>query len=328
MKIAIFGNFGVDNRGDDLILAGLREQFPEDELMLFCGNPEYAQEQYHLPAFSFFPGGLRSHVKSWISPTSKSSLKQSREALQRADLILIGGGGILVDRHLKALFLWHAQLKQIMASGKPYRFIANSFELTKPRWIALFLPALQAAESISVRDKASRDFIRSLGLVATLVPDLAYSAPLPEVKPSQKKQIGVALCRWGLDLAKKNALQSFLLQKQSEGYALKLMAFQSRGDDDRNLYQELLPGIPVVTEWSGILQEMASCEGLLGMRLHSLILADRLQIPFVGIAYQDKVQHFMEDLGKKDLLLTMDELDEQKLQQLFEKAVASGQKAP
>ncbi len=326
MRIAVFGNFGVDNRGDDMILQGLMKQFSGDELVVFCGNPQHVQKLFGIEAHRFFPGGMRSIVNALVFQNHRKRIKESTEALQSVDRVLIGGGGILVDRRIKAVSLWFAQLKRISESKKPYEFIANSFELSRKWSQKLFTPFLKGAENISVRDTSSLRFIESLGLKAELVADLAYQAALPKTSTKKMKMIGLALCRWELNESLLVALRSFMEQKETRGYKFVAFAFQSKGDDDREVYKKLNPRLRVITEWKDIVLKLSECECLIGMRLHSLILADRLRIPSIALSYQDKVKHFMNDKGRDDLVLDMNSVNEQKLQDLFLKAVAGEKK--
>jgi polysaccharide pyruvyl transferase WcaK-like protein len=322
MLIAVFGNFGVDNRGDDMILQGLMKHFSGDELIVFCGNPKRVTEVFGLKAYTFFPGGLRTFASSLFSKVYRQGLKESETALKNVDRVLIGGGGILVDRRVKAVSLWYAQLKKISESKIPYEFIANSFELSRKWARRLFEPFLMSAEKISVRDSFSQKYIKNLGIEAELVKDLAYQAELPASSNQKKKKIGFALCRWGLGHYGLSALRSFIDQKDTENYEFVGFAFQSKGDDDREIFSDLDPELPVISEWPEIVKEMSECELLVGMRLHSLILADRLGIPHIALAYQAKVKHYMKDQGRSDLVLDMNSVNEQKLQDLFVKAFA------
>lgn len=176
MKLAIFGNYGVQNLGDDLILEGFLKLHPHDEVVVFCGHPEQVRTQFKLQSQPFFPGGIRSLLKYWFNSEYRQQIKQAQQVLKSCDRVFIGGGGILVDRHFKALYLWRAQLAEIKKSQVPYVFIANSLELNSKRSQRMFKPFLEDARHISVRDKASQDLLARMGLEAELVQDLALSS--------------------------------------------------------------------------------------------------------------------------------------------------------
>src|SRR3972149_7300831 len=183
MTIGLFGNFGVQNLGDDLILKGFLGKFKDDHVIVFCGNPDGVsskggstsggKNKFLVDAYKFFPGGFRSILKYLFSPSYRREIKRGFNALFSVDKVYIGGGGILVDRHIKAVFLWWKQLWLILKSEKEFEFIANSFELKKWWSKRIFKKYLSRASKISVRDGQSKRFIESLGLKAELVEDLS-----------------------------------------------------------------------------------------------------------------------------------------------------------
>jgi len=333
MTIAVFGNYGVKNIGDDLILMGLMEKYHQDELIVYCGNPRQVTEQFDLAAHPFFPAGLRSLLKYLSSSKYRQQVREAYNSLQQADKVIIGGGGILVDKHFKALLLWWRQLRVILRTRVVYEFRANSMELKHwwSKW--LFEKYLHRAQKITVRDQQSHNFIQSLGLKSELVQDLSSyvklesslseaSAPRGLQEKSVKK-ICLALCRWGFDELQKKAMQQFIVDKITEGYQVVALAFQSLHDDDRQLLAEISPEITIKSDLDEILNEINSCSLLIGMRFHSLVLAERFQIPSIALAYQSKVSNFMKDKGREDLCLPIQKLDQQKLQELFEKVIAN-----
>lgn len=332
MKIAVFGNFGVENLGDDLILQGLMKKYPDDELTVFCGRPEVIARDFGLQATKFFPGGLKSMLRSWTKDGSDEFLK-SRQVLSSVDEVVIGGGGILVDRHLKAILLWWMQLQKIRKSGKPYSFVANSFELQRSWTRKLFWPFFRDAKSISVRDSASQEFIRSLGLEAELVKDLAWEVELEGGERRngmdgrdgrdgrREKVIALALCQWGVGEVQLRALRSFVQQRRAEGYDVIGLAFQTYGDDDREIFAKLDPTLPVITGLQQVLNSLRSAHLLIGMRYHAVLMGQRCDIPTIALSYQEKISNLMRDAGQSAWLLPIQNVDEQKLQELFGKAV-------
>ncbi len=346
MKIACFGNFGVKNIGDDLILMGLLEVLQDHELVVFCGNPEQVKAQFDLKSHVFFPSGIRSLMRYLFSSSYRQEIREGSELLQNCDRIVIGGGGILVDRFWKAIFLWWRQLSAIRRSGKSYEFMANSFELKSCFSRMIFLPFLKGAEKISVRDTASKEFIESLGLRAELVSDLSAHvslrgvlrsrttkqshdlghgaemheiASLPSVaRNDKKKKICFALCRWGLGKPQQQTLRAFINARRREGWDIIGLALATIGDDDREILKAIDPNLRIETELRPILQELVTSKLLLGMRLHSLIFASRLEIPMIALAHQDKITAFMKDQGKSSQVIPIQDVSLESLQVVFE----------
>ncbi|MGE3278335.1 MAG: polysaccharide pyruvyl transferase family protein [Candidatus Altimarinota bacterium] len=326
MKLAVFGNYGVRNLGDDLILMGLREKYPQDTLTVFCGNPEQVRNQFGLESSHFFPGGLRTWRQYFFSAEARKRSEESLRALKQMDQIIIGGGGILVDRHIKAVVLWWFQLRTIKKSGIPYSFIGNSLELKSwwSRW--LFKPFLKSARWISVRDQASHKLLNSMDIASELVDDLSSWAPLDLEPRKTQKLLAVALCRWGIGERQASVLRQFMQQKQQEGFQIIGLAFQTVGDDDRQVLKELFPSVEITSELPDVLEVLRTCEALIAMRYHAVLLGLRFHIPTIALSYQEKVANLMSDRGLSDLCIPIQKIDGQSVQQLFLKAVEGGYK--
>lgn len=48
-----------------------------------------------------------------------------------------------------------------------------------------------------------------------------------------------------------------------------------------------------------MLREVAACDALIGMRLHSLIYAAGRRVPLMGVSYDPKIDHFLERISCK-----------------------------
>jgi polysaccharide pyruvyl transferase WcaK-like protein len=325
MKIAFFGNYGVQNTGDDLILMGLQKKYPGSDLTIFCGNTEQVKAQFGLPSFPFFPGGMKSALKWMMSAEYRSRIRESFQTLQSMDLIVVGGGGILVDRHIEAVILWWMQLRNILCSRVAFEFVGNSLELRHwwSRWI--FKPYLRKAKAVSVRDSSSQALLQSMGISSTLEEDLSSLVPLT-IHRSSRKQIALALCQWGMGEQQISALRHFLQKKQREGYEVVGLAFQTSGDDDRVIFSKIDPQLLVKTSLPDILEELGKSEGLIAMRYHAVTLGLRFGIPTVALSYQDKVAGLMKDRGRSNCCVFIQNMDEQNLQELFQKAVEGAKK--
>ena len=364
MKIACFGNFGVHNLGDDLILMGLLEVFKGHELIVFCGNPERVKTQFQLKSHAFFPSGIRSWIRYLFSSPYRQQLREGCEALRNCDRIVIGGGGILVDRLWRAILLWWRQLSVIRSTNKPYEFMANSFELNRWWTKKLFFPFLKSAAKITVRDSTSQHFIEALGLKAERVKDLSSFAAItdffgipseaegslgggkgvaslrtppsdPSARPRLRRadsvgvpnknsgikansyKLALALCRWGLGEDQQHLLRMFMDARKREGWEIVGLAFQTIGDDDREIFNMIDPNLRIETELEPILYELSTSNLLIGMRLHSLILASRLNVPMIALAYQEKITAFMKDQGKASHVIPLQNVNFERLQGIF-----------
>ncbi|HEX5703199.1 MAG TPA: glycosyltransferase [Pyrinomonadaceae bacterium] len=71
---------------------------------------------------------------------------------------------------------------------------------------------------------------------------------------------------------------------------------------------------------------IGSCDLIIGMRLHSVIMALRRAKPVVALVYDPKVSHAMEEAGVDDFCLDLSEMTSEKLVRVAERAFA-GQKS-
>lgn len=323
MKIALFGNFGVQNLGDDLILESLLNDYQSKghEVIVFCGQPAQLRKQFEVEAYDFFPGGIRSLALGLMNPMDREHWKQSKAALRSVDEVVIGGGGILVDRHPQAVLLWWNQLREIRKSQKPYRFRSNSISLKRKYSQKLLLPFLRKASAISVRDSESKSWLAKQGIKSVLVPDLAREADLKISQHLPKGIVSFALCRWELQRQQWTALQEFILTLKEKGYTVKGLAFQQKGDDDRELYKQWFPELDIVTGKEEVIRTLSHSDLLVGMRLHSLILGREIGVPLIGLPYQEKVKAFMKDEGMENQLIELKNISHQSLTKMMEKVI-------
>ena len=82
--------------------------------------------------------------------------------------------------------------------------------------------------------------------------------------------------------------------------------------------------IPTLTVYPGSSQEvlriLGRMERVLGLRLHSLILAATAGVPIVGIDHDPKIRGFMEHAGAEDYLSGVEDSPEELIRQI-EKAL-------
>jgi len=70
-----------------------------------------------------------------------------------------------------------------------------------------------------------------------------------------------------------------------------------------------------------VLKIIANADLVVGMRLHSLILAKRFGIPFMGIAYLQKIKSFAADLGRSEVICDLDEVNAEILLAVYKSAL-------
>jgi polysaccharide pyruvyl transferase CsaB len=337
-KVVIAGAYGCGNAGDDAILAGLLKLFNPKlwHVTVFAAdrpkigtleNVTLIRQQLNL-GFSWkvlrafdFRGILRS--------------------IREAHILVIGGGALLHDLriynlpyffglHLWAILCGHPVAYLDIGVGPIRSFIGRHL----CRWF------LSRADHISVRDQTGVTWLLRAGVrrKVHVTADPAFMLTPGDV-PDELDQtvsrenlpnsfIAVTLCGWfkSEDFWKKEALDhssqisrtASVLDWLIEKTKRPLVFFPTVIPYDRELacriademrhkdqFQWLQDDYPVEV----LMGLLGRADWLFGMRLHSMILATVMQIPFFGIVYDEKVRQFMESIGNVHLV-SMTELFE------------------
>ncbi len=78
-----------------------------------------------------------------------------------------------------------------------------------------------------------------------------------------------------------------------------------------------------------LVSNIASCEMMIGMRLHALILAAACGVPSVALSYDPKVDAFMQSSGQSDAVYDLAQPDPDALTALFwRRSGPSGRRGP
>lgn len=303
-KALLVGNYGAKNKGDELILEGmlaLCERLSLSPLVL-SHDPEETKRIHSVEAAYRLPFGFRSLLRLTLFSTLR--------AYMRSDVVFLGGGGLFVDRVVGAFFLWFFHGFTAALLRKPLFLIGHSFELKKTFHRRFLRFLCTRARYISVRDSASLKILKDMGISAEkcfLFPDMSFLRTQKNRSKSLPGIMGVSLCRWGMSSGSLREILNFLLFVLDSGYReIRLFPFQCGNDNDEFVLRDLFAMLPssMVTFVSfddpDFLKKAGECSCFLGMRLHSILFSYSLKIPFIALAYQQKVVHSVADLGLDD----------------------------
>jgi polysaccharide pyruvyl transferase WcaK-like protein/glycosyltransferase involved in cell wall biosynthesis len=267
------------------------------------------------------------------------------EAVERADVIICGGGGLFFDYWgCYPETLWtpgHGGLSYVCGApllaallAKPVGVHAVGVgPLRTVEGQALTRAVMNLASRISVRDAASKDALTAIGIDADRVAVAADPAfaldnawTPPPARGRSHPTVGVALRPWDVDVdpaqweaAVAEGLDRFL---DAHGGGVRFIPFQwlehqPRENDwavamrvvqamRRRAAVEVLPGALSPRERA---QAVAGCDLVLGMRLHSLIFALMVGLPSVGLGYDPKIARLAIQAGSDDAVLPLEALD-------------------
>jgi polysaccharide pyruvyl transferase WcaK-like protein len=149
-RVGISGSYGGLNLGDEAILEGilreLRAAVPV-EITVFSRNPDDT---------------LKRHGVERALPVRDMSREQVRSEIERLDLFVLGGGGILFDAevgiYLREVLLAHEAEVPVLV----YAISAGPLERSESR--TAVKEALDRAAIISVRERPSQHLLESIGV--------------------------------------------------------------------------------------------------------------------------------------------------------------------
>jgi len=309
-KIGITGSYGGLNLGDEAILHSildqLRHELPDAEITVFSRNADDTK---------------RRHKVDRAVPVRKLSRAEVVPEIERLDLLLFGGGGILYDADARTY------LREVLVAkehGVPVMLYAvGAGPLSDPNVQTAVREALDGVAAITVREKSAQQLLEEAGVrrevIVTADPALLLKAePLPrnilkiEGLDNGKRLIGMSVRepgvaapdldpnvyhgllanaadfmvdRFDADVVFVPMERSVLDSQHSHAVIAKML----RAQRARVLNGEYSSG--------QLLSLMSHFSFAVGMRLHFLIFAALRGVPFVALPYAGKVAGFLEDLN-------------------------------
>ena len=269
--------------------------------------------------------------------------KQYLEAIEQADLVLSTGG-----HHITTMFVPDAVTPQIfdmavaLLYGKPLVLWSQSigpfdFRLAKSKLMVQKI--LSGAEQIFVRDEASADQIRKMGVSLERVSrtfetvfglcDVVKS----RAKPSERSPVmGVAVyvyVRANRLKEHDNYTRCFapLIDHAIEaGYKVRFFPMELAGTDracieavinsvDKKENCEILEGFPETSEH---LDAVARCRMFVGHKTHSQVFSLVAATPLLAVAYHRKTEDFMAQLGLEKYCVDDAQIGAEKLIEMFD----------
>ncbi len=293
MNIIISGNYGAGNLGDECILAGLIKVLNEtkkvDQITVLSANPEQTTSAHSVKSVPSFPAGIRSFIKGRAQST--------KQALAQSDLFILGGGGLFGGPKFKANIIWASQALRATRKKKRFWCLGQSIGPLKNPIVRLIIKKIfQKAELITVRDLASKQRLAEIGFKEVkLQPDFALY-PLPNFQKNESNEIIISL-RKNLPHKKQfhQELKKLIVQLQKSRNKKILEIPMSRNQEDTiglKQYQ--------TANHQEIQQKYQTASLLIGLRLHSIILALKYKLPFLAISYAPKVIDFLTNYDLED----------------------------
>ena len=334
MKIGIVGNYGNDNNGDEAILLSLVKQvtatfgIESNQLTIFSNNPQQTSVRYGVNSYPLY------YRKGSAAKTFFETYRQNRPIVKKLDLLIIGGGGILMDLYRTEAPLYGSYAMMAKQSKTPYIVYgcgAGPLETNLGKWFIRNM--CKYAQSVSVRDPESAALLKSIGVTkrVDVIGDPAFSLRdgHADAKSSSPKKIGVTAVPYynaaywpeGNEGLYENYVTGMAknLDKLAEGNDVDITFFATKFPQDANVtkdIQQLMKHSAKTSVMdenllpSDILKVTEQQDIVIGTRLHSLILATCTETPIMAISYHHKVNDFMSLAELNDFSFPIEDLHE------------------
>lgn len=349
-KILILGGYGGFNIGDELILSSLlsdlKKQFYAENITVLSLDADNTKKNHNIN--SVYAG--KKIFGALIT------FKQ----LLFTDVLIIGGGGLIYDYGKSPNTIINYLVRALIAIvlNKKLVFCAIGVGPVKLRLSKFLIPfVMNYASLITTRDHESNVLLRSLGvkkptIITTADPVFALevgtkaelnSASLGTLqKKFSKNGPKIAICLLPFfKTAHGNSDKDLEIQRIIASVAVHLISkynanivflpFERQTDLDESITVSRLMGddknVIVLKEdysHSKVQEIISQMDLIVGMRLHSLILAALHKIPSVAIVYHPKVQSFLKLTDQEETGIDLFELQTEKLIEKIEYVMQNG----
>lgn len=350
IDILVSGYYGIPNVGDEAILGALRYQLEKmgvEAPVVFSYAPLQTSDRFGVKAIP------ELRYAPWLGIRS----------LFNAKILVLGGGGLLKDEGRLGYALLFAKILLAKLFRCKVIILAvgvGPLYTRMGRWITRWIGSL--ADTFTVRDAESKKIAQNIGVKrdVQITADLALT--LPKIDMQLGKQLleahqiypadgqvllAVSLRSWyhvpRLWPDGQQRFDAFLDQfaRALERILLRwnaipvFLPFQLK--QDAVVCQGLQKRLDVGPKFDVFCQRdmdylevaslLANMDFLIGMRLHSLILASLVRTPMVALSYSDKVSNFMGRLECSDRVIDLDHFTQQKLVDVTERILLDRRKA-
>ena len=345
-RVVILGWYGNRNLGDEIILecilAQIRGLFPGARFVVISDDPEDTRKRHGVESIAR-SGGRVQRLRRLLTVTG-------------ADLFILGGGGLLKPFGLKELSVltWLGPLELAQEVGVPtMTYAVGISDGFSPRAEEALKGVLGRTNAVLVRDEMSSEFLGRLGVSGVRVtadPSLTLSELHPRDRSAQinprPTRVSVFINQWYVSM---NVIQDqrrweafekalavcldHLIETFSASVKFVPMQITNGQDDDRLVAREVFELMEHKGSAEVVEKEVSLAEALdlvsrsslvVGMRLHSLVLATVVGIPAVAIDYHSKVRNFADAIGITDWVVEISGSAGESMEVLASKALSGG----
>jgi polysaccharide pyruvyl transferase CsaB len=302
VRLLLSGYYGFGNLGDDalldVIVSELRVRHPELVLEVLTNEPDATRH------------ALR------VETTLRSDLAAVRKAIDRSDVVVSGGGGLLQNAtSLRSLMYYGGIVRRATAVGKRTMIFAQSVGPLDFVGRQVVRTCCRGVTAATVRDARSQVLLAKLlpgvDVVRTADPVFLYDPAEPTDEQLTAQGIGpggdplvVVSVRSAPGFSSAGAARvAEAVDRLSEAHGAQVAFVPFGGVPDADVATAVMrrcrskPTLLPVADIGSVAAILSRAQLLIGMRLHALILAVRLGVPFIAIPYDPKVAGLCEELA-------------------------------
>jgi L-malate glycosyltransferase len=304
--VILSGYYGFDNLGDDAMLMGiinsLKEYHPHLRILILSKKP------------------IQTRLKTGHNTINRINLFFILHTMRNSRLFLNGGGNLIQDTtSTRSLMYYLGTILLAKVLGMKVMIFGNGIGPLNKKFnqkISSFV--LNKIDAITLREKISLHVLKEIHVtspIIALTADPALTMDAKETRPQknilfeygiplENNLIGYSIrnCRGDKNSIRAlSKIADYLTEKYDTIPIFIPMHHQNDVKTAQVIARKMKNKAYVITEKyevNDILHLISKLQLLVGMRLHSLIFALKLEIPVIGISYEPKVEGFLEMIGQ------------------------------
>lgn len=322
-SVVISGYYGFNNIGDEAVLSSIitavRKHIPDVHITVLSNAPSQTKAFYDVEA-----------INRW-------QMKEIAKAIKASDLLISGGGSLLQDVTSNKVIPYYLGIVKIAQFyKKPVVFYSQGVGPVAKglgKWLVKSIG--NKVNQIFVRDEGSKTLLETIGvnkapITVTIDPVLGIEAKkevVDKLVPTlvEGKKVGMYIRPWKNDKELVEKLAEVSKYIEEKGYDLYLMPMYHKEDLEisKALANGLGDKVHVIDQEMTIDEVVAyttQFDFILGMRLHSLIMAHAVGVPMIGLSYDPKVESFLKEV-KAPYCVDVDNLNVTRLKEYIDQLV-------
>ncbi|HTX57550.1 MAG TPA: polysaccharide pyruvyl transferase CsaB [Candidatus Acidoferrales bacterium] len=297
MRVLLSGYYGFGNLGDEalleVIVTQLRARFPAARIDVLSATPQETAAAY----------GVES--------TPRWSMRAVREAVERADVVVSGGGGLLQTATSARSIVYYAGiLREAVRQRRKAMIFAQSIGPLDVLGRIVVRSFCRGVDRATVRDAQSLKLLQGLlpqtPVEQTADPVFLYDLPVENVDLESEglgtEPYAIVSVRKVSGLKDGQHVIARAVDRLASQHGVRVAFLPMGGAGDAEVSTTIIrlcKSAPMLLPESSLERAAAIIRGahaVIGMRLHALILAARFAVPLLAIPYDPKVSALCTDL--------------------------------